>query len=322
MSHAAAVSTAPQAWGHLRRLMFGIAPQETSFARRGFRPASLAAQARLEQIGLTFLEGYHAALEVESTEALAQRLEAIEPERRGFAYEGAAMGLALPARLFPWRRHLLQRFLAGPAQAHVYMAHIGIGWAWAALPGGFEGALRRYDGFVRWLILDGFGFYHAYFHPDRYLRQQRVPRRVRGYGQRAFDQGLGRALWFVESADVARVVLAVEAFEITRRADLWSGVGLAAAYAGAVDEGALRTLLQAAGARHSALQQGACFAAVTRQHAGNPGAHIEQACRALTGLSFEQAAALAATALRDVRGSDDGGRYEGVRRAVQSYFEV
>jgi hypothetical protein len=309
--------------GRLRRLAFGIAPRETTFARRGFQATSSEAQARLEHIGETFLEGYHAALEAASCETLALQLERIEVERRGFAYEGAAMGLALPARLLPWRRRALEAFLAGPAQPHVYMAHIGIGWALAALPGPIGGTLRRYDGFLRWLIVDGFGFYHAYFQPKRCLREQRVPGRVRGYGRRAFDQGLGRALWFVEGANVPRVAHTLASFDASRRADLWAGVGLAAAYAGGVSETTLLAVLHAtSGAERAALQQGACFAAVTRQHAGNPGAHIELACRTLTGLSFAQAAERAARALRDARGHDDGERYENVRRTLQRHFEV
>jgi hypothetical protein len=45
----------------LRQLAFGISLEEATFARRGFRRNNVEAQQRLEQIGYTFLHGYHAA---------------------------------------------------------------------------------------------------------------------------------------------------------------------------------------------------------------------------------------------------------------------
>ena len=58
---------------------------------------------RLDQVGKTFLGGYHTALEQGKPERVAAELEGIEPELRGFAYEGAAMGLTLLDSLTPWR---------------------------------------------------------------------------------------------------------------------------------------------------------------------------------------------------------------------------
>ncbi len=305
-----------------RRALFGISPDEARFERRGFAPAGALAQARLEGIGGVFLEGYHAALEARGVAELTRALEQVEAEQRGFAYEGAAMGLALPARLLPWRRRALRAFVEGPARAHVYMAHVGIGWAWAALPLPVMGALEAYDPFHRWLIVDGFGFYHAYFHAARHLSRAAVPARLRGYARRAFDQGLGRGLWFVAGADVARVAAAIAALPAERRADLWAGVGLASTYAGAIDEAGLRALREVAGGHEPQLAQGACFAAIARRTAGNPAGHTARACRALCGMDDESAAEVAALALREGRGAGDGERYEDVRRRIQAVFRA
>ena len=76
--------------GSIRRRWLGLRPEETNFARRGFRGATPEMQARLERVGATFVAGYHAALENNSSEAVAQDLAHIEPELRGFAFEGAA----------------------------------------------------------------------------------------------------------------------------------------------------------------------------------------------------------------------------------------
>lgn len=70
----------------------------------------------------------------ENADDLAVRLSSIEPEVRGFAFEGAAMGLALLDHLTPWRRDRFERFLSGPGDRHAYMVHVGAGWVFARLP--------------------------------------------------------------------------------------------------------------------------------------------------------------------------------------------
>ena len=101
-------------------------------------------QTRLEQIGAAFLDGYNVALEHDTQAELASALNAVELELRGFAFEGAAMGLALLDSLTPWRRTRISEFLGGAGDAHAYMVHVGVGWVWARLPINFrrcEGAM-------------------------------------------------------------------------------------------------------------------------------------------------------------------------------------
>jgi hypothetical protein len=80
--------------GWFRRRVFAIAPVETTFARRGFRESEAAAHQHLQQIGRTFLQGYHAALEEDQARSLTLRLNAVDLQSRRFAFEGAAMTLA------------------------------------------------------------------------------------------------------------------------------------------------------------------------------------------------------------------------------------
>ena len=81
--------------GRIRKLTFGISLEETTFARRGFEPADPRVQAHLERVAGTFVTGYHFALEVTDPERLRRRLDEVDSLCRGFAYEGAAMGLAM-----------------------------------------------------------------------------------------------------------------------------------------------------------------------------------------------------------------------------------
>jgi len=215
----------------LRVRLLGIDPEETSFDRRGFTGAD-AARARLELVGRTFVRGYRAALVDDTPSRLGETLDSVEAERRGFAYEGAAMALALLDQLLLSRRHRrFAAFIAGPASAHVYMAHVCAGWAFAQLRRGPR-ATQGLDPLLRWLAVDGYGFHRGYFGPSRHPLEHRAPMRFSGYSLRAFDQGLGRSLWFATGGDLTRATEAIGRFPPTRRPDLWSGLGLAVAYAG------------------------------------------------------------------------------------------
>jgi hypothetical protein len=301
----------------LVRRLLRISPAEASFVRRRFRFERQEARLRLEHIGEVFLAGYEAGLQTGATPALRQSLAASPEEDRGFAYEGAAMALAAVGLLLPWRwRHLL-RFMDTAAE-HVYMVHVGVGWAAAALRRRPARLRRRFRPLHRWLVVDGAGFFHGYFRwpPDR----AEVPSRLAGYAARAFDQGLGRSLWFREGGSVAQIVRAITAAAPARQADLWSGVGLACAYAGGVPDETLLALHARAGAARPALAQGACFAAAARQRAGNFAPHTERASRLLCGRSAAESAHLAEAvrvALPDP-GSDES--YERWRRDLQAHF--
>ena len=251
-----------------RRRAFGIPPAETSFARRGFRQSGYEATRELERIGRTFLHGYHAALDDENPAALAAELNAIEPAFRGFAYEGAAMGLALLDELSWWKRGRLQEFLNGAGQAHTYMIHVGAGWVIARVPWlrwNVERAVAHLDPLRRWLAVDGYGFHEGYFHWRDYANKPELLHRRRGYVRHAFAQGLGRSLWFIEGADVTRIPAAISMLPRSLHADLWSGIGLACAYAGGVGRASVVQLRELAGAYRAELAQGAAFAAKTRQ---------------------------------------------------------
>ncbi len=300
--------------------LFGINPAETRVRRRGFEASDAAALARIETIGAAFVQGYHAALQEPNLDRLARRLDEIDIELSGFAYEGAGMGLAVVDFVLPWRRGW-QQFLDGPAAGHVYMLHVGAGWAWVRLPLRPEAARRRLHPLYGWLALDGYGFHQGYFDWRRYIELQKLPANLSGYSRRAFDQGLGRALWFVKGADPANVAMAAAHFPPERRNDLWSGIGLAASYAGGASQEKLELLPQLAGEYTAQLAQGAAFAAKARQRAGNPAPHTKLACRLFCGLSADDAAKITDNALIGLPADDaELPAYEHWRRIVQNRF--
>lgn len=308
--------------GQARRRFLGLSPAEASFAKRGFVAAEDHARQRLEQIGVTFLSGYHAALEETALVTLAHRLASVEEDVRGFAFEGAAMGLALLDCFTPWRNNRWRTFTEQLAQPHVYMMHVGLGWALARLRRRVTPYLRRLDSLLGWLVVDGYGFHEGYFSWPRYVEQREIPIRLNGYERRVFDQGLGRSIWFVKGANVAAVASAIDAFPAARRDDLWSGVGLACAYAGGCGRGALETLLTAANKHLPALGQGVAFAAKTRHRAANLNAHTEHVCRVICGGSAAEVAAITDTAWKHLRHDGPLPAYEVWRRRIQNHIAL
>lgn len=306
-----------------RQRLFGISPEETTFKRRGFRDRGPEPTRRLEQVGRTFLLGYHASLADEAPDALALRLETVEEAFRGFAYEGAAMGLALLDYLSLWRRGRVRAFLSGAGSRHPYMIHVGVGWAIARLPWlrrNVVRATRDLDPLLRWLALDGYGFHEGYFHWRHYKARPESLARFDGYTVHAFAQGLGRSLWFIEGADVTRIPASIASFPKGLHADLWSGVGLACAYAGGAGLSEVERLRAAARGFGAELAQGAAFAAKTRQRAGNLTKQTEAACRVLCRLSADAAAEITDETL--VRLPEDGEipAYEVWRQRIQTHF--
>jgi hypothetical protein len=176
------------------------------------------------------------------------------------------------------------------------------------------------DPLLGWLAADGYGFHEGYFHPRRFVESRALPPRVSGYARRAFDQGLGRSLWFVHGADPARIAAAIARFAAPRRADLWSGAGLACAYAGGSGPRETAALASMAGPCRPALAQGAAFAAGARERAGNPAPHTELACLTLCGCSAAAAAAVTDTALQGLAPVGDLPAYEAWRLRIQQHF--
>jgi hypothetical protein len=300
---------------------------ETRLDVRGFHAKSDAARELLERIGGTFLEGYAYAAEAATVEEAAAGIDTITPRFRGFAYEGAGMGFAVRDGLPLGPSRLNERFLAGPGDPHNYMVYVGMGWATARLPRFRWPSADRLDPLLRWLLLDGYGFHQAYFHTREYVTEQYQDprfgwpdRQSAEHANRVIDQGIGRALWFVNGTDAARTTECVARFAQHRRPDLYAGVGLAATYAGGAAESELWTLLDGAGQYRANLAQGAAFAAECRVRGGLLVPHNEIATRVLCGCGPVDAAKIALHHRPADAGAGDAGAYETWRHRVAGEF--
>lgn len=204
----------------LQRLRGGlITPAATvaTFERRGFHPGAEPDRRALEAAGTTFLSGLRSATSGTGVDRLGDTLTGSVPrERQGFAFEGAAMGLALLDAVGP-RHDRVAGLLKTSGAAHTYMVHVGAGWALARLPRPLWRHAVPTDPLLRWLALDGYGFHEAYFRtPAR--ADGRWSARLPGWPgppdavANVVDQGIGRALWFVECADPERIAARLRGF--------------------------------------------------------------------------------------------------------------
>lgn len=280
------------------RRFLEIRPREVEFDRRGFTCSNPEVRDHLETIGLTFLRGYSAAMAFDHQNLLAESLDQIHPEQRGFAYEGAAMALALQDGIM-FHGDAFLSFAKGVGRRHIYMLHVGAGWAYARLPWtrhSIERASAGLDPVLRWLAIDGYGFHQGYFKEKTQAISDISSSRLSEHGRHVFYQGLGRSLWFINGADVHRICRSISQLSPVYHNDAWSGVGLACAYAGGIAPAAIAELRQESRLHAAALAQGAAFAAKARQLAENPALHTDMACSIVCGMPAEQAAELCDTA--------------------------
>lgn len=299
----------------------------TLLDNRGFNKKSPEAQKLLETIGEVFLAGFGHAVEARTVLDAEAQLEQIPTRFKGFAYEGAGMGYAvLDAIPLGSKRHVSE-FLAGRGADHIYMVYVGVGWAMARMPRVFWPAASSLDPLLRWLVLDGYGFHQAYFQTQRYVHEHYQDPRfpwpddiTRAYANRAIDQGIGRALWFVGGTDPDIVASMIGKFPESRHNDLWGGAGLAATYAGGGDRAELVRFRDHAGEYRAVLAQGSAFAAEARIKAGLLVPHTSVATEVFCGVSPAEAARISAAVRPDQPDHGEVPAYEIWRQRIATEF--
>lgn len=290
--------------GVLRKKALAPSLASVGFAARGFPVTHTTATARLEAVPQAVVCGFEWAIEGASLWELERRLALIEPEQRGFAYEGATMGYTILDAMPGGGRDRTRELLEGPGKPHIFLTYIGIGFAMARLPRPLwknilpELTKVPYHPTMSWLAVDGYGFDRAYFDTRRWVDEQAEPSPYPWAGRpeyfaRAFDQGVGRALWFIHGGGPEAVAAAVNRFPAARRPDLWSGVGLAATFAGGSDQNGLAVLRRAAGEYFDELALGVVFAVKARTYSSYVPAHTHLAAGALADLTVGAAREIA-----------------------------
>jgi hypothetical protein len=85
----------PTTLGSLRRLLLTPSLAEVTFGARGFPITPSDATRRLETIPQAVVCGFEWGIDARDQWEVEQRLSLVEPELRGFAYEGATMAFTI-----------------------------------------------------------------------------------------------------------------------------------------------------------------------------------------------------------------------------------
>jgi hypothetical protein len=318
--------------GTARRVALTPSFTKISFRRRGFPVSPTPGTERLEAIPRSVICGFEWGIETRTQRELEQRLALVDVELRGFAYEGATMAYTIRDAMAGRRGHRARDLLMGSGQPHIFLTYIGIGFAMSHLPRPLwrnvlpDLAGSAFYPTMSWFAVDGHGFDLAYFRTREYVDQQRIPKPYPwdgspDYFHRAIDFGIGRALWFVHGGRPADAVAAARRFDPRRQADLFSGLGLASAFAGGCDAGELGALLDGAGEHRAEVGLGAVLAVKGRHFSGHVPGYTEAAAKVLTGMSVEQTVELAdRTEVPYGEGTAQTPAYELWRRRIREHF--
>jgi enediyne biosynthesis protein E3 len=243
---------------------------------------------RMEKIKFVFQH----ALTFSSNDDLAldTYLKEADADFRAVAYEGVAMGLALrdfeEGVLNQWRAFMRR---SDPVyQPHV---HVGLGWAIAKQQIPSLLFLSSLPPAMLFRVFDGYGYYDGTLRQRQSIQNKVRPEVASEYAA-AYDQGLGRSLWYQTKGAPQKTGDLVSAFPPERHAALWRGVGIACAFVGGSDEDTLNTLADFSAHARKHLALGVATATMARFLTNTFSADTELACQILCGQSAEKTIAL------------------------------
>jgi hypothetical protein len=295
-----ASDVAHRAAGRLRLLVFRIDESKVTFEHRGVPVEDPKGCERLEGGARYFSRGFAAAMADTRADSIARRIGAMDPDFQGFAFEGAGMTVSVLDGLVPGKKARTANLLAKYGDRWSTLIHIGIGWTYARAGKIPAQPPSKFDPFLGWLIFDGAGFHEGFLKSDKYVEERQRPDGLSPTALRVFDQGVGRALLFVRGDNVEAVRDTIARFPEERHPDLWSGVGLAATYAGGLGEERVRRLRELAHPHGLRMAQGSALATMARVRGGNVTADTAIGSSVLCGGTPDEVAARAEAVLAEV----------------------
>ena len=246
---------------------------------------------RIELIVLTFQVGRKIGEEILEPIEMIQQLNLMDEEFRSMAFEGASMAIAIKSieqqdDLRSWLTFLE----ANPTHATQIM--IGLGWAIGEKDLNPESILGSLDSIIQARAMDGFGYYMGIFRRRVSIRTQQIPEGISDNLQLAFDQGLGRSLWYISKGDLEMLERMMDSFPVYRQKHMWRGIGVACPVVGGCNAQHLNSLRQLAGDFKNQLETGCALAAKSSVAAGIENRVLDDACELWLNRSKADAAGL------------------------------
>jgi len=223
---------------------------------------------RMQQIQSAFLEAKEFALLANQKEQLSDFLSAISGDFSSVSFEGVSMGLAINSynktkTLSEWN-WLIEKYSA----VHTSQIYVGLGWAIAELgidPTTIVSDLNSASGYR---VMDGVGYYHGILRRRAAVERQLIPDIVSISLLPAYDQGLGRSLWYNAGGEIERVLQKIGLFPKDRTPAFWRGLGVAITYVGGTSDKGIEAIRGASKSNLAHLKYGALMALLSRKKAG------------------------------------------------------
>ena len=264
-------------FGSVRRLVLGVTVDMMDKLWATHDVPNSLTRVELYKTSSVMIDSYNSAVEVGLSSELSDRLHQQDQAFQGTAHLGAGMGLTLLDFLSPGKSNRFQSFVKAHPN-HIDLIHVGAGIAMWVLKKDVEQPLTSFSPLHRWWAIDGFGFFDGISNWSQSLEKQQVPKRLKGYARRAFDQGLGRGIWFIYHTDIDRIVACVNQFPASRHADLWSGIGLASTYIDGPQKADLIRLQKVSGEYATDVALGVAMAASAKYSEDSITDHTDLAC--------------------------------------------
>lgn len=215
-------------------------------------------------------------------------LQATEKEFLPVAYEGAAMELALNDlterdSIFKWKQ------LLDASKKYACQIYIGMGWAIAQQKKSELSFLDQLSHNMQFRLWDGCGYYDGIFRQRQSIKGQKRSEHIQPKDFQAYDEGVGRSIWYICKGDETKVKELITTFDKERHSDLWRGVSIACCFVGGFDENKLRALFVSSGEHKIQLRIGAAMVAKSRIEADCSTEDIELANQVFNGMSAIEA---------------------------------
>ncbi|MBX9770566.1 MAG: DUF1702 family protein [Candidatus Obscuribacterales bacterium] len=226
---------------------------------------------------------------------LVRSVNEIEVRWRSVAAEGAAMGFAV-MDIVLGKKTRWSHFKEQIHPCYLPSLYVGRGMAIGLIKPRCHFHNDVEESMFSWLTIDGMGFSQAFLHHlhklGKYQGQLPLHDCDEKTHQSIFDQGVGRFLWLNHGHELPVLVKIVSKQDKHRLADLWSGIGAASTFLGAVDKENMQYLKQEAGIYAPDLAVGATLACKIRLADGSRMPHLNDVIETLCGINAQECAEL------------------------------
>jgi len=250
---------------------------------------------------------------------LIDHLESSENEFRSVAYEAASMELAIADLSGGTELKNWQLFAQKNSVKHSAQIHAGLGWALAQQNKPLFEIPEKIIPLERGRVLDGYGYYDGMFRQRQTIKNKKIPEGIDSVSLHAYDQGVGRSLWYISQGETDKLKSMITVFPATRHPALWRGIGVATAYVGGFNETDLNSVFSLASDNQVSLMIGICLAARARSKAGAMTHDTEMACNICCKMSATKAAELTIKAEPDTH---DANAYAGWMLNVEKALRI